>query len=69
MNNHVTLIQKLLMFLAIFARTYLAILLILAKKGVFVLEQPASSLVFRLPCFQELCRTTKVPRLHPLENW
>ena len=47
----------------LFHRTYLAMILIMAKKGVWVLEQPASSLVFRLPCFQELCRTVKDPQL------
>lgn len=41
-------------------RTYLAMLLVMAKKGVWVLEQPFSSLVFRMDCFQKMCRTTKV---------
>ncbi|CAL1140492.1 unnamed protein product [Cladocopium goreaui] len=35
-------------------------LLVMAKKGVWVLEQPFSSLVFRMDCFQKMCRTTKV---------
>ena len=43
------------------SRTYLAMLLVMAKKGVWVLEQPFSSLVFRMDCFQQMCRTTKVP--------
>ena len=46
------------------ARTYLAMLLIMAKKGVWVLEQPSSSIVFRLPWFQELCRKVSVSQLN-----
>lgn len=34
-------------------RTVLAMLLVMAKKGVWVLEQPSSSLVFRLKRFQD----------------
>ena len=41
-------------------RTFLAIILLLAKGGVFVLEQPHSSLVFRHPRFQKLLRLTTV---------
>lgn len=40
-------------------RTVLAMLLVMAKKGVWVLEQPSSSLVFRLQRFQDhlVCKT------------
>ena len=37
----------------------MAMLLVLAKKGVFVLEQPSTSLAFRLRGFQEILRKTK----------
>ena len=37
-------------------RTCLAMYLIMAKKGVWVLEHPSSSLVFRLPSLQQLLR-------------
>jgi hypothetical protein len=36
----------------------------MARKGVWVLEQPSSSLVFRLPRFQQLLRMTRVAFLH-----
>ena len=35
----------------------------MTKKGVFVLEQPRSSLLYRHPRFQELCRLVKVTGL------
>ncbi|CAK9079922.1 unnamed protein product [Durusdinium trenchii] len=45
------------------ARTCLAILLVMAKRGVWVLEQPSSSLAFRLRRFQDqLVRKTRVYR-------
>ena len=42
-------------------RTFLAMLLVMAKKGVWVLEQPATSIAFRLRGFQDLLRKTTVP--------
>ena len=42
-------------------RTCLAILLIMAKGGTWVLEQPHSSLVFRHPRFQMILRYVKEP--------
>ena len=43
-------------------RTFLAIVLIIARGGVFALEQPGSSLVFRHPRFQYLLSLTTVAR-------
>lgn len=46
-------------------RTCLAMLLVMAKKGVWVLEQPSSSLVFRLKRFQDhLVRKTTASQTH-----
>ena len=38
-------------------------MLVMAKKGVWVLEQPSSSLAYRLKRFQDLCRKVPVPLL------
>lgn len=39
-------------------------ILVMAKKGTWILEQPASSLVFRLKRFQELLQITKASSVH-----
>ena len=44
-------------------RTVLAMLLVQAKQGVWLLEQPSSSLVFRLKRFRELLMKTVAPQL------
>ncbi|CAL1157992.1 unnamed protein product [Cladocopium goreaui] len=44
------------------ARTFLAMLVVMAKQGVWVLEQPSTSLAFRLRGFQKLLRTCTVFR-------
>ena len=45
-------------FLCVCGRTVLAMLVVMAKRGVWVLEQPASSIVMRLKRFQQLLRKT-----------
>ena len=40
-------------------RMVLAFLLLISKQGVFVLEQPKSSLLYRHPRFQQLLRLVK----------
>jgi len=42
------------------ARTFLAMMLVMAKRGVWVLEQPSSSLAYRLRGFQQILRKTTV---------
>ena len=42
----------------------LALILVMAKNGTWVLEQPFSSLVFRHPRFQQLLKYTTVPWLY-----
>lgn len=44
-------------------RTFLAMILIMARGCVWVLEQPSSSIVFRHPRFQALLQLTTVPHL------
>lgn len=39
-------------------------LLVMAKGGVWVLEQPSTSLAYRLRGFQEILRKTTAPHLH-----
>ena len=51
------------MFVCLACRTFLAMQLIAAKGGVWVLEQPSSSLAFRMRRFQELLGKQKVPQL------
>lgn len=47
-------------------RTFLAISLIVARGGVWVIEQPSSSLVYRHPRFQQMLQLTTVTLRHPI---
>ena len=47
-------------------RTLLAILLIIARGGVWVIEQPSSSLVYRHPRFQQMLSLISVTLRHPI---
>ena len=44
------------------SRTILAMYQIMSRGGVWIFEQPSSSLVFRMPKFQRLLQTARVPR-------
>lgn len=45
-------------------RTVLAMMLVMAKQGVWVLEQPSTSLVFRLRRFQKILRMCRASWMH-----